>query len=142
MAFWSQFKIQNRQVAAAFIVMIGVVCAGGGGAFAAELILFETEGCEWCEQWDENIGVIYSKTSEGNFAPLRRVEIANELPADLKHLRAAAFTPTFVVINQGQEVGRIIGHPGENFFWPLLTQILNKAGFEEKTNMSQTNALK
>ena len=32
---------------------------------AAELVMFESEACEWCEVWDEEIGVAYSKTSEG-----------------------------------------------------------------------------
>jgi hypothetical protein len=34
------------------------------------------------------------------------------------------FTPTFVLINNGQEQARIEGYPGEDFFWPLLTRLL------------------
>ena len=135
----SKFKVKLVLSALAIIL---VISGAGKVVAAAELVLFETLGCEWCEQWNENIGVIYAKTAEGKFAPLRRVEIANEPPADLKHLRAAAFTPTFVVIDQGREVGRIIGHPGDDFFWPLLTQILKKVGFKEETNDLQKNAQK
>ena len=135
----SIFKVKLVLSALALFLLVS---GAGRVVAAAELVLFETEGCEWCEQWHENIGVIYAKTPEGKFAPLRRVEIANEPPADLKHLRAAAFTPTFVVVEQGQEVGRIIGHPGDNFFWPLLTQILKKAGFKDEKNELQSNALK
>jgi thioredoxin-related protein len=124
------------------LALFMAISSADGAVSAAELVLFETEGCEWCEQWHEDIGVIYAKTAEGKFAPLRRVEITHEPPADLKHLRAAAFTPTFVVIDQGREVGRIIGHPGDNFFWPLLTQILKKAGFKEEQKEFQKNALK
>ena len=34
------------------------------------------------------------------------------------------FTPTFAVVENGWEVGRIRGYPGDDFFWGLLGQIL------------------
>ena len=33
-------------------------------AMTAELVMFESEACEWCEVWDEEIGVAYDKTNE------------------------------------------------------------------------------
>ena len=83
----SIFKVKLVLSALALFLLVS---GAGRVVAAAELVLFETEGCEWCEQWNENIGVIYAKTAEGKFAPLRRVEIANEPPSDLKHLRAPA----------------------------------------------------
>ena len=95
-------------------------------AFAAELVMFESDSCEWCEIWNKQIGLVYAKTSEGKFAPLRRVDISDDLPADLKKLKSARFTPTFVVIDQGREVGRILGYPGEAHFWALLEELVGK----------------
>lgn len=98
---------------------------------SAELIMYESESCEWCEQWNEQIGPIYPKTAEGRFAPLRRVDIADDPPQDLSAVKGIHFTPTFVLMEKGREVGRILGYPGEDFFWGLLEEILKKAGYRQ-----------
>jgi len=95
-----------------------------------QLIMVETEGCEWCEAWHDQIGPVYAKTSEGKFAPLRRVELADPIPADLKNMKPVAFTPTFVVMKDGKEVGRVIGYVGDIFFFPLLDEVLVKIGYQ------------
>lgn len=97
-----------------------------GPVGAAELVMFESAACEWCEAWHRQIGPVYPKTEEARLAPLRRVDIHGEMPADLRHLRAVQYTPTFVLIEDGREVGRILGYPGEDFFWPLLADELAK----------------
>ncbi|MGI9355387.1 MAG: transcriptional regulator [Rhizobiaceae bacterium] len=95
-------------------------------ALAAELIMFEQDYCEYCERWNEEVGVVYHKTVEGKRAPLRRLDIHGSLPEDLAYLTTGAFTPTFVLVDKGKEVGRIRGYPGEDFFWGLLGQMLKK----------------
>ena len=112
-------------VAFAFIVMTLTV-SPIGKAWAAELVMFESAGCEWCEAWNTEIGVVYDKTSEAKIVPLRRVDIDDDRPADLKNLNGLMYTPTFVIIDDGREVGRIIGYPGEDFFWQLLNEIIEK----------------
>lgn len=93
---------------------------------AAELIMFESSTCEWCEAWNKEIGVIYDKTDEAKVAPLRRVSIDDPMPPDLTQIRGIHYTPTFVVISDGKEVGRILGYPGQDFFWGLLDVELGK----------------
>lgn len=95
-------------------------------AGAAELVMFEATYCEWCERWDEEVAETYPKTSEGKRAPLRRVDIHDPLPEDLKSLKGVRFTPTFVLVDNGKEIGRIRGYPGEDFFWPLLADLIKK----------------
>ena len=93
---------------------------------AAELVMFESEHCPWCEQWHADIGVVYHKTSEGKRAPLRRVDMDGEIPGDLKFLKVGYFTPTFVLMENGKEYGRLRGYPGDEFFWFLLGEMLEK----------------
>ena len=95
-------------------------------ARAAELIMLEEHGCPWCEAWNEEIGVIYHKTPEGRRAPLRRLDIHAPLPPDLKFLVKGGYTPTFVLVDNGRELGRIRGYPGEDFFWGLFGQLLKR----------------
>lgn len=93
-------------------------------ALSAELIMVEQDGCYYCELWDEQIAPIYPKTAEGAAAPLRRIDIHQVYPADLNFVRSLTFTPTFVLVEDGQELARIEGYPGEDFFWGLLEVML------------------
>jgi len=93
--------------------------------WSAELIMIDQPGCHWCEKWDAEIGPIYPNTDEGKRAPLRRADIRN-LPDDVTFASRPVFTPTFILVNDGQELGRIEGYPGEDFFWPMILQLLDE----------------
>jgi hypothetical protein len=96
-----------------------------GSARAAELVMFETAGCPSCEAWDREVGVVYGRTEAGRRAPLRRVVLDGPRPADLGHIDGIVYTPTFVLLDEGHEIGRILGYPGDNHFWGLLGMILD-----------------
>lgn len=89
-----------------------------------QLVMMEEAGCTWCERWFAEIGGVYHLTPEGRRAPLRRVDVHEPLPADLSYLKLAYFTPTFILVSDGREIGRIKGYPGEDFFWMLLNELL------------------
>lgn len=90
------------------------------------LLMAEEDGCFWCAKWNEEISHIYPKTSEGRTAPLRRYDLHSETP-DVTFVQRVHFTPTFVLVQDGTEVGRIEGYPGEDFFWGLLTMMFERA---------------
>lgn len=100
--------------------------AGSKAAAAAELVLFESDTCEWCERFHKEVGPAYPNTVESKCAPLRRIDIDDPRPDDLAHIKGIVFTPTFVLIEDGQEVSRLTGYPGEDFFWSLLDRDLKK----------------
>ncbi|WP_187431890.1 hypothetical protein ROLI_041420 [Roseobacter fucihabitans] len=91
------------------------------------LVMVEEKGCIWCARWNKEISHIYPKTAEGAAAPLRRIDIHAPRPDGLTFKRSLNFTPTFVLVIDGQEVSRIEGYPGEDFFWGLLGQMLRDA---------------
>ena len=95
-------------------------------AHAAELVMFEQKGCVWCQKFDREIAPAYDKTSEGKRAPLRRLDIAQPVPADLGFIGRERFTPVFVLIDEGREIGRIRGYPGDTFFWGLLANLIER----------------
>ena len=88
------------------------------------LVMVEQPGCIYCERWDAEIGPAYPKTEEGKFAPLIRADLRQGPPEGITYARRVLFTPTFILIDDGQEKARIEGYPGEDFFWPLLTKLL------------------
>lgn len=95
-------------------------------ALAVELIMVDQRGCHYCEQWTAEIGPAYPKTDLGAFAPLRRIDISERKPEGFEYARRVSFTPTFVLVDEGKELARIEGYPGEDFFWGVLEVLLVK----------------
>ena len=110
----------------ALLTFILALVLSAPAAPAAELIMFEEKWCEWCERWERDVGVIYHKTAEGRRAPLRRIDIHDGPPAGVTLVSRPQYTPTFVLVDRGREVGRIEGYPGEGFFWGLLGRLLGR----------------
>lgn len=120
-------KSQTRKFCSRIALVAAIsVFAALPSARAAELIVFEQAGCVWCETFDREIAPIYPKTVEGQRAPLRRVNIDHTLPSDLAFLETERLAPVFVLVENGQEIGRIRGYPGEDHFWGLLAALIRK----------------
>jgi hypothetical protein len=102
----------------------------GFSAQAAELIMVEEPGCAWCAKWESELGDIYPKTAEGKYAPLRKVVLHDLKRSDGQErlgvipTTPVVFTPTFLLVEDGKEIARLQGYPGEDFFWGLLEQML------------------
>ena len=104
------------------IFAMPIVC---GNLMAAELIMVEQQGCYYCLEWKDQLGHIYPKTPEGKYAPLKTIDITEV--DQLKGLqRDVIFTPTFVLMEDNKELGRLEGYSSEDFFWELLGLILEK----------------
>lgn len=91
------------------------------------LLMAEEPGCYWCAKWNDEIAPIYPKTAEGRTVPLRRYDLRSGSP-DVLLSRGVHFTPTFILVEDGSEVSRIEGYPGEDFFWGMLGMMLDSAG--------------
>lgn len=123
---WPCGALFTRVVTLATIVFSALYFANVGRAQAAELVVFESATCEWCDLFHEEIGPIYPKTPEAACAPLRRVDIHDSRPENLSFVEGIIYTPTFVLVEDGREVGRITGYPGEHFFWSTLKKKLGQ----------------
>jgi hypothetical protein len=110
------------------VALIGAmfIALSAAQACAAELVMFDRAGCSWCEAFDREIAPVYGKTDEGKRAPLRRVNIDAAPPADLAFVEVERLAPLFVLVDQGREIGRIRGYPGDDNFWGLLGALIKK----------------
>ena len=90
------------------------------------LLMIEEPGCAWCARWNADVGGEYPLTPEGRTAPLVRVQLRDGAPEGITLASRPRYTPTFIVVQDGAEVGRIEGYPGEDFFWGLLGNILER----------------
>jgi hypothetical protein len=94
---------------------------------AAELVMVEQRGCLYCKMWHDDVGPEeYALTPEGAAAPLRRIDLRPPYPEDLTFSGPLRITPTFVLVEDGVEVARLEGYPGEDFFWGLLGRMLGE----------------
>lgn len=105
---------------------VALLCSVTAAA-ALELVMVEQVGCHYCERWHAEIGPAYPNTAEGRAAPVRMVQIG-DIPKDLTLTSRPVLTPTFILIEDGQELDRIEGYPGDNWFWPMLKTLLQRHG--------------
>lgn len=103
-----------------------VICLPMKGWAETLLLMAQEDGCYWCGRWDAEIAHIYPKTAEGRTASLKRFDLRGSQP-DYQFSKPVTFTPTFLLIDNGREVGRIEGYPGEDFFWGLLNEMFTRA---------------
>ncbi len=115
-------RVLRAMMTAAFFLSVFVL---NSPLKAVELVMVESPGCHYCMMWKEELGPIYPKTPEGAQAPLRKITISKQkgmsgLDGPVIH------TPTFILMDQGKEIGRIRGYAGDEFFWTMLDELLDK----------------
>lgn len=111
-----------RSVLLAISFVLGVIAP----AAAAEMLVLEQPGCPWCARFEAEIAPAWPYTDEGKRAPLRRVDITEKWPEDLDYVGKERITPTFVLVDNGAEIGRMRGYPGDQFFWYQIDDLLAK----------------
>ena len=117
--------VSRRTVLAGFVASLATPCAATG-ATGLDLIMVDEPGCVYCRKWDAEIGRGYGRTDQGRFAPLTRVRRKSR---ELANLNPVIYTPTFILVRRGEELGRITGYPGAEFFYPELDALLAQAGY-------------
>lgn len=120
------FNGRTRAMISGFATTFALLIGLSMPAMAAEMIMFEQPGCVWCKRFNAEIAPAWPKTEQGQRAPLRRVDIHQPLPADLADIAIERFTPSFVLVEDGREIARLRGYPGDQFFWALVDDMLSK----------------
>lgn len=95
-------------------------------AAALELVMVEERGCPWCASWNREVAPAYPNTPEGQAAPLRRIDLGEVDESGIRIGGPVVYTPTFLLVEEGEELDRIEGYPGPDFFWALLGKMLNE----------------
>lgn len=92
------------------------------------LLMIEQNGCYVCAAFNRDIAPIYAVSPEATQAPLVHADLRGPLPEGVVLTSRPFVTPTFILIGpDGREVSRLIGFPGEDFFWPYLNEMLDQA---------------
>jgi hypothetical protein len=94
-------------------------------ALTAEVILVEQGGCYSCVKFEQEQGDVFDLWL-GNELPLRRVDIHGRWPYRTAGVRRPMGTPTFIVVEEGKEIGRFAGYGDDRIFWKRLQAVLAK----------------
>lgn len=106
-----------------FLLLLTVLLMPALPASAGEsaLLMVQAPGCTACAKWEREVAPIYEKTEEARHFPLRRMELAAARRTPVFDLSSPPyFTPTFILVENGREVGRIIGYSNDLSFWGLF----------------------
>ena len=106
-------------------VFMALAGSGSAAAQTLELVLFERPGCVYCARWEREVGTVYPLTEEGKKVPLRRINLADGQP-DLKLEFVVIYSPTFVLMKDGREVGRILGYRDDAMFWGTFSRMVER----------------
>ena len=124
--------MDRRSALKALLGLAGAAASTAGTAMAqsgrgnVELVMFDDPGCPYCRQWHREVGAAYRNSPEGRRAPLRQVMLRSGTPSDLKLVSPVRASPTFVLVLDGREVGRLLGYGGADFFWGQLEGLMKK----------------
>tara|TARA_Y100000589_G_C26910947_1_gene530287 strand:+ start:191 stop:457 length:267 start_codon:yes stop_codon:yes gene_type:complete len=82
--------------------------------------------CIYCIVWEKQVGKVYNKTEISKKLPLQRFYVDQ---IDLK-MKSRIFntniTPTFVILKNKIEIGRISGYSNPEMFWWQIDEIIEK----------------
>lgn len=95
---------------------------------AMELVVLEAPGCIYCGLFRRDVLPSYQASGRAKEMPIRFVDI-NDAAADALGLDSPVdIVPTFVVLKNNHEVGRIPGYTGPEFFFHTINHLLSGAG--------------
>ncbi len=117
-----------RKSAGALVVIMALLTPGAVSAEGLRLLMLERPGCHYCVVFKRDIAPIYHRAEEGLLAPLVHADLRHDLPEGITLTSRAHVTPTFILLDaDGQEVERLTGYPGEDFFWPYVNGMITRA---------------
>lgn len=112
------------------LAMASVLALTALPAMAQELrlLMIEQTGCYICAAFNRDVAPAYEASPEGARAPLVHADLRGPLPEGVTLTSQPFVTPTFILIGaDGTEQGRLIGYPGDDFFWPYINEMIDAA---------------
>jgi thioredoxin-related protein len=93
-------------------------------AIAAELVMVDSRACFYCTKFHREMAPTYAASAVGQRAPLRKVSVYKRWPSDLAGVRRAPYTPVFILVDEGKEIGRFAGYKSPVVFWSRLNRLM------------------
>ncbi len=121
-----------------FCAVIATVSITAQSARAMELVMFESPVCGSCKLFKREVLPIYAESPAGKVFPLWVAEMGGKVPFRLNE--PVTFTPTFIWVDNGVEVGRFAGYHGKEKFFSIVNKAASAYG--HKGGPKRTGALR
>jgi hypothetical protein len=92
-------------------------------AAPAVLVMIRDPGCPYCVRFEREAAPGYSASEDGKLAPLVR---RYRHDADIAFIPRVVYSPTFVMLVRGREIGRIVGYGGSDIFWMQIAGLMDE----------------
>jgi thioredoxin-related protein len=89
-----------------------------------ELLFVDRSGCPWCARFEREVLPGYGLSDLGREAPLKRVSLDAGQPKEAALDEPVRFTPTFVLLRDSREIGRVVGYMDNATFYGLVEKLL------------------
>lgn len=96
--------------------------AGAGQVQAAELVMFDSPTCVYCRRFKREAAPLYHRSPAAKVLPLRIVQI-DKGPLWFRLKEAVRTTPTFVIVEHGEEVERFSGYSDRDDFLDMMNSL-------------------
>ncbi len=83
---------------------------------STELVMFSSPLCAYCAYFEQNVIPIYKHHDLAQIAPLNAVNMDEEGSGPYTLEKPIEVLPTFIVMRNGKEVGRLSGIPDKLYF--------------------------
>ena len=117
-------------ISMAKIILFAVLLLLGSPINASEknglfrLVYVFSDQCVFCKAWERDVGSLYGDTEYAKRAPLFKIDIKLFSKHFTDVTPKVSGTPTFILMNGNDEVGRIVGYKNRDmFFWALSEYI-------------------
>ena len=109
-------------ISLAFVVMLNFAALPHIAIASTRLVMVTSDHCPFCQAWERDVGVLYDKSPYAPSLPLTRVDIGSAMPEGVALQSPVLGTPTFLIIQNGQEIDRQRGYDDQEMFWWWLSE--------------------
>lgn len=88
-----------------------------------ELVVIEAPGCDYCDVFRRDVLPTYEASEQGRDVPIRFVDINDVAASEVGLSSSVDIVPTFVVLKNNQEIGRIPGYTGPEVLFQAIKHL-------------------
>jgi thioredoxin-related protein len=92
-----------------------------------QLVVMEAEGCIYCTVFRRDVLPSYEESERGKDMPVRFIDVNDVAKAGIELSQPIDILPTFVVVKDNHEVGRIPGYVGPEDFFHSINYLLSSS---------------
>jgi len=100
----------------------------------SELLMIHHPSCHYCKAFMREVVPTYNQTKQGKALPLHIMDVSNpenlawvKEQMKLRNIKGIRGTPTFIIISNGKEVGRVVGYAGKDWFFERLDEAVKRS---------------